>query len=159
MSVFSFRPVRNDDAEFICRLMNEPSALAALRELPTPLSLWEEAIPEWDADPDEEDFILLSNGEPAGWLGVNGLADALPYIKMLGLLPEYRHLGLGTAAVKEILRLLKDRGFDRAALYTDEENRSARHCYEKCGFAVTEHLTEEMADGSIAARVRMEVIL
>ena len=58
-----------------------------------------------------------------------------------------------------ILAELRSRGYEKAALYTNEDNFPARKCYEKNGFAVVETLTEEMADGSIAGRVRMEANL
>lgn len=157
--MISFRPVQTGDAPFLHRLMNEPSLLRILRELPTPLSLWEEAIPFWQSDPDEEDHIILCSGEPAGWLGVNGLASETTYIKMLVLLPEYQHRSIGPAVLQQILRELKERGCSLTALYTDEDNSAARRCYEKCGFAVTEHLVEQMTDGSTPARVRMEIRL
>ena len=159
MPDIQLRPVSPKDAGFLFELMNEPSALSVLHELPSPLSMWEETIPAWEEDPDEEDHIILLNGRPAGWLGINGLLEKTAYIKMLVLLPEYRSRGVGTAALTQALEMLKQRRYASAALYTDAANRPARRCYEKCGFAVTENLSEEMADGSIVPRVRMEVVL
>jgi len=139
--------------------MNEPSVLTILHECPTPLSLWNEAVCAWEEDPDEEDFIIFFDGSPAGWLGINSLLEKTAYIKMLVLLPAYRNRGVGTDALRQILQQLKSRGYTAAALYTDESNLPARHCYEKCGFTVVEHLTEEMSNGSIVPRNRMEVVL
>lgn len=159
MQNISLRAVCPEDAAFICRLMNDPSVLASLHEPSTALSVWEEAIPVWEEDPDEEDRIVLCDGLPVGWIGVNSLLTDMPYVKILIILPEYQGRGAGTAAMGSILAELRSRGYEKAALYTNEDNFPARKCYEKNGFAVVETLTEEMADGSIAGRVRMEANL
>lgn len=148
-----------DNAAFLHRLMNEPTVLAVLHELPTSLSCWKKAIPEWDADLDEENYMICLDEQPIGWIGVNGLASETAYIKMLVLLPEYRQQGIGTAALKQTLSQLQRRGCRRAVLYTDVGNLRAQRCYEKCGFAGTERLIQQMSDGSFADRLKMEVSL
>ena len=153
------RPVVAANAAFLHRLMNEPTVLAVLHELPTSLSLWEKAIPEWDADPDEENYMICLDKQPIGWIGVNGLVSKTAYIKMLVLLPEYRQQGIGSAALKQTLSQLQRRGYRRAVLYTDVGNLPAQRCYEKCGFAETERLIQQMSDGSSADRFKMEVSL
>ena len=53
------RPVCTGDAEFLCSIMNCPSVLQALNEVPTGLQDWTDAIREWSRDDDEEDYIIL----------------------------------------------------------------------------------------------------
>ena len=52
------RPVREGDAAFLYRLMNDPAVLEALNEVPTEPQDWTEAICEWLRDEDEEDYIV-----------------------------------------------------------------------------------------------------
>lgn len=152
------RPVNESDAGFLYVLMNDPAVLRALNEVPTSERDWADAIGEWSRDEDEEDYIILENGAPAGWLGVNGLrgGDGTAYLKMAAVLPEYQGQGTGTRAVRELLAGLKRRGYERIILYTDKENRAAQACYGKCGFRFAGSLTETMPNGKTVPRYRME---
>ena len=73
--------------------------------------MWEEAIPVWEEDPDEEDRIVLCDGLPVGWIGVNSLLTDMPYVKILIILPEYQGRGAGTA-----LNGVYDKGIAEAPL-------------------------------------------
>ena len=44
------------------------------------------------------------------------------------------------------------------ALYTNQSNYRAKNCYMKCGFKVSEELTEEMANGNLTKRYKMEIV-
>lgn len=154
--------VCEDDAEFLHRLMNEKNILDALDEIPTQLSDWIDAISAWNCDPDEEDYIIFDIDEktPIGWLGINGLLseDKIAYIKMIGLLSQYQNKGVGTYVINHFLDILKSRGFAAVALYTNQNNYCAQNCYIKCGFKVSEELTEEMANGNLTKRYKMEIV-
>ena len=152
------RPVRPEDAAFLNMLMNDPSVLQALNEVPTALQDWSDAIGEWAADEDEEDDIVCDGSTPVGWLGINGLLgkDRTAYLKMAAFLPAYQDRGFGTCAIRELLDSLKRRGIEKVILYTDRDNLRAQACYRKCGFRVVESLTETMSNGKDVPRVRME---
>lgn len=147
------------DAEFLHRLMNDQSIWDALDEVPTQLKDWVDAIAAWERDPDEEDYIIFDDGAPIGWLGVNGLLseNKVAYIKMMGLLPQYQHKGIGLYVLSQFLGILRSRGFAAAVLYTDQNNCSAQKCYMRCGFKVTEEFAEEMANGHLARRYKIEI--
>ena len=153
--------VREDDAEFLYRFMNDKNILDALDEIPTQFSDWVEAISAWDRDPDEEDHIIFDESTPIGWLGINGLLseDKVANIKMIGLLPQYQNKGIGTYALEQALGMLRARGFTAVALYTNQTNRRAQSCYMKCGFKITEKFVEKMANGALAERYKMELVL
>ncbi len=155
------RPVNEQDAAFLNTLMNCPSVLQALNEVSSELQEWMDAIKAWASDADEEDFIVLYENTPIGWLGVNGLLneDRKAYLKMAVLLPDYQGLGYGTQAVQELMGRLRQRGVEKLALYTDRSNRKAQACYRKCGFKVTESLTETMSNGKTIQRIMMETCL
>ena len=155
------RPVTPDDAPFLTVLMNIPSVLERLNEVPTTAPDWSDAIREWLSDDDEEDYIVCSGGMPIGWLGVNGLLDRekTAYLKMAVFLPDYQGRGLGSRAIQELLGSLKLRGVRQVLLYTDSDNDIARACYQKCGFWLVESLTETMSNGRNVSRVKMETLL
>ena len=155
------RPAGMQDAEFICRLMNCPPVLHALNEVPTELQDWTDAVGEWLLDDDEEDYIVLLNNTPAGWIGINGLLgrDRTAYIKMAAFLPEYQGRGYGSSVLQSLLQSLKDRGVEKVLLYTDRDNARAQKCYQKCGFRITKSLTETMSNGKEVPRVIMESVL
>ena len=151
------RPVNESDAEFLYQLMNCPSLLERLNEVPTTRQDWTDAISEWLKDEDEEDYIVLAGDTPMGWLGVNGLRgeNGIAYLKMAAFLPEYQGRGYGTCSIREVLDSLKQRGIEQVFLYTDSDNAPAQACYRKCGFTVAENLTETMSNGKDVDRVKM----
>ncbi len=157
----NLRPVEKGDAAFLHTLMNDEKVLKALHEVPTLLADWQEAISCWAQDGDEEDYILLVEGVPAGWLGINGLEgeEGTVYLKMAALLPAYQGRGMGSWAVEQIITLYRERNFRRILLYTDRENVPGRRCYEKCGFSVSDTLQDTMSDGAVVDRVEMKRVL
>ena len=94
-------------------------------------------------------------------MGINGLLseDKIAYIKIIVLLAQYQNKGVGAYVINQFLDILKSRGFVVMALYTNENNFRAQNCYMKCGFKVTEKLTEEMANGKLTKRYKMQNIL
>ena len=152
--------VCKNDAEFLHRIMNEKNMLDALDEIPTQLNDWIDAISAWNCDPDEEDYLIFDEKTPIGWLGINGLLseDKVAYIKMIGLLPQYQSKGVGTYVINYFLKNLKSRRFAAVALYTNQSNYRAKNCYMKCGFKVSEELTEEMANGNLTKRYKTKVV-
>ncbi len=155
------QPVREGDADFLYRIMNDRAILDALDEVPTQRSDWVDAISAWNFDPDEEVYIILEDSTPIGWLGINGLLseDKVAYLKMIGLFPQYQNKGIGTYAIKQALDMLRARGYAAVALYTNESNRRAQSCYRKCGFQVSEQFAEEMANGNLVQRYKMVLTL
>lgn len=152
--------VCEDDAQFLYKIMNDPNILEALDEVPTQLGDWIDAIAAWKCDPDEEDYIIFDGKTPVGWLGINGLLseDKTAFIKMIGLLPQYQSRGTGACVIRHVLDMLRSRGFAAVALYTNQSNHRAQKCYTKCGFQIAEELVEEMSNGKLAARYKMEVV-
>ena len=155
------RSVNEKDAAFLNSLMNRPSVLQVLNEVPSALQDWMDAIKEWLNDDDEKDFIVVHRNISIGWLGVNGLLneDRRAYLKMAVLLPEYQGLGFGALVIQELLCDLRQRGVKKLALYTDCDNYMAQACYRKCGFRVMEALTETMSNGKTIPRFQMEACL
>ncbi len=60
----------------------------------------------------------------------------------ISLYEEYRHLGIGTALMQAMLRLLKDRGYRQASLSVQKANYAV-DMYRKVGFEVVDKNEEE----------------
>jgi RimJ/RimL family protein N-acetyltransferase len=161
MENIEVRQVARNDAVFLHQLMNNDQIMAILHEVPTSVDVWTDAIAEWDNDPDEEDYIILDEGVPIGWLGINGLSSASGrvFIKMMALLPTHQGRGIGQHAIKQIIESLRLKGLASLALYTDLSNLRALHCYHGCGFEISERTVQKMANGTMVDRCKMELSL
>lgn len=60
----------------------------------------------------------------------------------ISLYKEYRGLGIGTALMKEMLRLLKKRGYKQASLSVQKANYAVK-LYQKTGFEIVDENEEE----------------
>ncbi len=60
----------------------------------------------------------------------------------ISLYPDYRGLGIGTALMKEMLCILKDRGYKQASLAVQKANYAVR-MYQKVGFEAVDENEEE----------------
>ena len=60
----------------------------------------------------------------------------------ISLYKEYRGLGLGTQMMNQMLKLLKDKGFNKASLAVQKANYAVR-MYEKAGFKTVNENEEE----------------
>lgn len=150
--------VEKDDAQFLHNLMNNESVMAALNEVPTTIGVWMDGIAEWEQDTDEEDYIIFDESTPIGWLGINGLSseEKRVYIKVIALIPSYQKRGIGQYVVHQMIEDLKMRGYVSLGLYTDQSNIQAQRCYSKCGFDVTDKTIQNMSNGAMISRYKME---
>ena len=60
----------------------------------------------------------------------------------ISLHKDYRGLGIGTALMKEMLLILKDRGYKQASLAVQKANYAVR-MYQKVGFEIVDENEEE----------------
>jgi ribosomal protein S18 acetylase RimI-like enzyme len=161
MEHIEVRRVTQNDAVFLQQLMNNDQLMAILHEVPSSVAVWADAIGEWNSDPDEEDYIILAEGRPIGWLGINGLSSESKqvFIKMIALLPTHQGRGIGQYVIREMIENLRLRGFTSLEPYTDLSNVRAQRCYRRCGFETSEKTVEKMSDGTIVDRCKMELSL
>ena len=161
MGNIEVRQVTQDDAVFLQQLMNDDQIIEILHEVPTSVAVWADAIAEWNSDPDEEDYIILEEGMPVGWLGVNGLLSKRKeaFIKVVALLPTHQGREIGQYVIKEMIENLRLRGFVSLELYTDLSNVRAQRCYGRCGFAVSGKTVQRMSDGTVVDRCKMALSL
>ena len=63
-------------------------------------------------------------------------SDVMGAIQNLGVVPQFRHLGLGRALLLKALHGFRDCGFRRAMLEVTAENEPAVRLYEAVGFKI-----------------------
>lgn len=160
MDIIEIKNVEHSDAVFLFQLMNDTQIMKALNEPPTSREDWVQAVNCWESD-DELDFIIWNNGKQIGWFAFNGVQspNKTVYLKMAVILPRYKHKGIGSYALFQLLEVMKRKGFVKVILFTSQENVKAQRCYQKCGFRITEELTQEMSDNTLAVRYKMECSL
>lgn len=65
---------------------------------------------------------------------MNGFGEIIS----LYFLPDYMRKGYGRLLLQAVVGELKKMGFEKVFLWVLDDNRNARHFYEKCGFVKTE---------------------
>ena len=69
------------------------------------------------------------------------IADGIPSLA-ISLYKEYRHQGIGTELLREMLQLLKRDGYPQVSLSVQKANYASR-MYQKAGFEVVKETEEE----------------
>ena len=69
------------------------------------------------------------------------IADGIPSLA-ISLYKEYRHIGIGTDLLREMLQLLKRDGYPQVSLSVQKANYAFR-MYQKAGFEVVKETEEE----------------
>jgi ribosomal protein S18 acetylase RimI-like enzyme len=85
-------------------------------------------------------FVAVSEGEVVGWCDVTAKPQPIyAHIGVLGmgLLPQFRHQGLGTQLIRQSLDAARAFGFTRIELSVRQNNENAIALYKRIGF-VTE---------------------
>jgi len=101
----------------------------------------------------DDDFCLVAEvkGQVVGavWTRIlSGKIKGFGYIDShtpefaISLFKDYRNKGIGTALMKEMLRLLKSKGYKRASLAVQKDNYAVK-MYKKLGFETFKELEEE----------------
>ena len=73
--------------------------------------------------------------------GFGNIDDRTPEFA-ISLYKEYRNKGIGTALMKSMLQLLKERGYKRTSLAVQKDNYAVR-MYKNVGFEIMKDLEEE----------------
>lgn len=96
-----------------------------------------------------DDWCLVAETEErivgAVWVRIMndyGHIDAETPSFAMALHEEYRHLGIGTALMRAMLQLLKDKGYRQASLSVQKANYAV-NMYRKAGFEVVDENEEE----------------
>lgn len=99
------------------------------------------AIKDFGTLPDDHALVAEADGKIVGacWAGIRDeyghMNDETPSLS-ISLYKEYRGLGIGTALIRGMLSLLREKGYGRVSLSVQKENCAAVHVYEKAGFRI-----------------------
>jgi len=107
--------------------------------------------PDWEADRadavrstctnDERDvFVAVANGRPVGFVAValNAFHERMGVIDIIGVDPDHRRRGIGSALTEVATEHMRSRGMDIAVVETggDPGHAPARAAYETAGFTL-----------------------
>ena len=85
-------------------------------------------------------FVAVSaSGEVVGWCDVTPKSQPIyahSGVLGMGLLPQFRHQGIGTRLIREALDAARAFGFSRVELAVRQNNENAIALYRKMGFAI-----------------------
>lgn len=133
-------PVKEADEEFICSIANNENLMSIFHDNPSKLQDWQYAIKEWLQDEDVKDYIIIRKEDklPVGWVGINGLKskDRSAWLKIIAIKPEYWGENYGSKTVAMVKNILKEQGYKKIFLWTDEANLRAQLCYKKNNFNI-----------------------
>lgn len=139
MPEITFRPIRDDDREFLARLY------ASTREEELAVTPWSEEQKaaflrqQFEAQhafyteqfADAEFSVILLDGEPAGRLYVDRREDEIRLID-IALLPEHRGQGIGGELMRDLLAEGEEKGLP-VTIHVERFNPALR-LYERLGF-------------------------
>ena len=89
---------------------------------------------------DNRELYLVSyGGKPAGFVAIERSINepGIFYIEKVCVLPEFRHLGMGTKIMGFAMERIKDREGTQASVAIIDENVQLKNWYKGLGFEVT----------------------
>jgi len=92
-----------------------------------------ESFPEEEEELNKTTFMVCLQEEIIGKIKVSYKGNSA-FISGFGILPDYRGKGYGKAALKEALRLIKEKDINEVALDVESKNSTALNLYKYCGF-------------------------
>lgn len=113
------------------------------------------SIEEWRyafgnyADPNETNFIIMAEHQPAAWLKINGLDTAIPFISMLIVENSFKRCGIGSFAIHFAEKYIKGYGKSSLSICTTKDNEPAVQCYLKNGYRIAEEIHYAVGDGIV----------
>jgi len=96
-------------------------------------------------DPNIDYFLISSNTQITGFIKVNFAPKAKPIIteaaelEKIYVLPEFKGKGIGNKAMKEIIKLAKERAMKNLYLDVLDSNNKAFDFYKRLGFVLHAH--------------------
>ncbi len=85
-----------------------------------------------------EVWVAERGGNIVGSIAVVDISPELGQLRWFLIEPACRGLGLGKLLMETALHYCREKGFERAFLWTVSDLHAARHLYEKYGFSLAE---------------------
>ncbi len=131
-SLYNLLPATAGEAYFVCILFAQNRE--ALHSEKLTLPAWKELLSANDSD--EAHYLICKGALPVGYLKLNGLmGDEKAWISMLVVAQAHQRTGVGSFAVAQSEKLLRERGFSRIGIQTTMDNLPARALYRNMGYA------------------------
>lgn len=134
MNRILLRPVKNNDFDFMMKLVNDKQVKKYLPGL----ILDEKMLARWFRSLDDssnEYIILLAESDlKIGECSLSAVGNAVEAGLMI--LPEYWNKGLGTETVEMLLEMAKNSGQSKVTATSDKSNTAMIKILEKTGFAL-----------------------
>ena len=113
-----------------------------------PIEEWHSAFGD-DADPYEENFIIMADNQPAAWLKIHGLNKEKPSISMLVVEDSFKRYGVGSFAIHFAEEYIKRLGKSSLLIFTTKDNEPAAQCYLMNGYKIVDEIQYAVGDGII----------
>lgn len=111
------------------------------------------------ADPDIDFGFLVHEDDTIGYASFGpekpGDRDAA-HLHKLYLHPRKHGQGLGSASLREMVRLAKAKGFNSLSLRVNRANQAGVRCYESCGFTIEREVSSDIGNGFVMDDFWME---
>jgi len=91
-------------------------------------------------------FVAVANDQVVGWCDILPKRGAIhPHVGILGmgLLPEFRHMGIGANLLQSTLSDASGKGFSKIVLNVRVDNKAAIGLYKKFGFKTEGELIDD----------------
>ena len=133
-SLLHLLPATVGEAYFVCMLYAQNRQ--ALHGETINFPAWKELLGA--NDPDEVHYLICKGAVPVGYLKLNGLMGTeKAWISMLFVAQAHHRTGVGSFAVEQAEKLLREKGFSRVGIQTTQDNHPARNLYRKLGYTET----------------------
>jgi RimJ/RimL family protein N-acetyltransferase len=144
LSGLKFRRLSIDDAGWIAEAENDEEAAKYWEAFPRTEHEFKQRIEKVLKEGREKTVVAELNGEPVGRVDVGPETGRCRHAAELGIFVRREHWGkgVGSALMKEAIKLAKESGLRKLVLTTTEGNERAMRLYKKFGFEVEAHKSE-----------------
>ncbi|MEM1294314.1 MAG: GNAT family N-acetyltransferase [Verrucomicrobiota bacterium] len=104
------------------------------------------------ADPEIEFGFLVQDDDAVGYAsyGPENPGDRKAgHLHKFYLHPRKHGQGLGSAALREIIRLARSQGYESLSLRVNRANQAAVRCYEHCDFVIEREVCSDIGNGFV----------
>lgn len=90
-------------------------------------------------------YVMNEGEKPYGFVAFydNNTTELVGYIALIGILPAYRRLGIGTKLINETIDIMRNSGMKYVLLEVDDDNATAIKYYQSNGFSFSGKAREE----------------
>lgn len=103
-------------------------------------------------------FFIMKDNVKCGYFGFSRKKDYL-FLSKLYIKKEYRHHGIGRAAIEKIINIANDFGYSSIRLTVNKNNKKSIDAYLKYRFAIIDKAVTDIGNGFVMDDYIMEYSL